>query len=69
MYAVILAKLKKYEEQLNNNLKLPQEVKLHGGIRNVITLRDIESKSFHISDLSFLSVCIQACGGSILMKI
>ena len=50
----------KWEEQQDNKLISPQEVKLRCGIRDVNTLWGPESKSYKLFDIHFLSGCIQA---------
>ena len=69
VYAEVLANFSSDEEQLSNELQSPQELKLHCGMHNVITLGGPESKSCTLIDSSFLSVCIQACDILIFMKI
>ena len=52
----------KWEEQLDNKLISPKEVKLWCEVRDVNTLWGPESKSYKLFDINFLSGCIQAHG-------
>ena len=53
VYALVLAYLSEYGEQLSRSYISPQEVKLRCGIRNVIVMRGPESKNFNLFDLRF----------------
>ena len=57
-----------WEEQQDNKLISPQEVKLCCGICDANTLCGPESKSYKKLNINFLSGCIQAYGWWILSK-